>query len=454
MLHSWTATWKRYPACSALQPGLRPPFSATLFLYFDQALDGGAQSERAGQYNSTLLRETLLSTWHSLPHQHCFTGGVQFIDMRRGDLNHIQGSCVMFYELFTTLESQHFQHFMWMEPDVLPVQTHWLERMTEEVADNAQCQRWWIKGSNPRCARWYGRIRDRRDYHLNGNALYSLGSSRFSDFRQRVIDFYPGGTHPESAKAGGCATGADYELGMDHAMYQYRLQADTFEYSKAVMGKFVYSDFIQNHCQEPYAAEQVTHDEQATYLVHPGTSFRHPSLVTVQQTQKCSSAVLCGSRVVQQVLYGNCISVDGLTAGPTASTELGSPIPGPGMATGDSRLPDLERCGLGNSFVVVRSPLAVDGHRYMGQRISRRVVTALHVSKLACEVPQRLRLPTQPHAQSTSDSVFDGLFPHGRCAHHYAMRPLTPRFVESPLTPPSISAASSFPSSAPPWVCS
>ena len=182
VIHSWTATWNRYPACSSLRHGLRAPFSATLFLYFDQALEGG-QGEAGGYYNSTLLQETLLGTWQSQPHQHCFSGGIQLIDMRRGDLNHIEGSCVMFYDLFAVLEAQHFQHFMWMEPDVLPVQHNWLERMTEEVADNSQCHRWWIKGSNPRCASWYGRIRDRRDYHFNGNALYCLGSDRFADFR-------------------------------------------------------------------------------------------------------------------------------------------------------------------------------------------------------------------------------------------------------------------------------
>ena len=282
LLHSWTKTWTRYPACSALRSGLRAPFSATLFLYFDQALEGG-QGEADGFYNSSLLRDTLLNTWNALPHSHCFSGGVQLIDMRRGDLNHIEGSCVMFYDLFQTLEAQHFQHFMWMEPDVLPVQRNWLERMTEEVADNAQCQRWWIKGSNPRCASWYGRIRDRRDYHFNGNALYCLGSDRFADFRQRVIDYYPGGTAAESPKAGGCATGAEYELGMDHAMYQYRLRPNTFEYSKSIMAKFVYADFMQNHCQEPYTPEQVARAEPSTFLVHSGTSFRHPSNVAVSQ---------------------------------------------------------------------------------------------------------------------------------------------------------------------------
>ena len=39
----------------------------------------------------------------------------------------------MFYDLFAHLEALHYQHFLWMEPDVLPVQQGWLERMTDEV---------------------------------------------------------------------------------------------------------------------------------------------------------------------------------------------------------------------------------------------------------------------------------------------------------------------------------
>ena len=83
-------------------------------------------------------------------------------------------------------------------------------------------------------------------------------------------------------KAGGCATGAPYELGMDHAMFQFRLRKDTFDYSKTVMAKFQYTDFLQNHCQEPYDPAVVVREEPATFLVHSGASFRHPSHVTVQ----------------------------------------------------------------------------------------------------------------------------------------------------------------------------
>jgi hypothetical protein len=277
ILHAWTNTWTKYPACSAL--GLPHPFSATLFLYFDQDLS--AQASDA--YNATLLQETLLSSWHSLPHSHCFKGGVQFISNTKGELNHIEGSCVMFYDLFAALEQAGYGHFMWMEPDVLPVQRGWLERMTEEVGDNVRCQRWWLKGSNPVCQSWYGEIRDRRDYHHNGNALYCLGSARFADFRRRVQEVYAGGTVRESMKAGGCATGAPYELGMDHAMFQFRLRADTFDYSKHLMAKFQYTDFVQNHCQEAYEAAEVVGQEPSTYLVHSGASFRHPSHVQVRQ---------------------------------------------------------------------------------------------------------------------------------------------------------------------------
>ena len=133
------------------ETALPAPFSATLFLYFDQELSGeGSPGEMGGTSTTPLmLQRTLIEAWNSLPHHRCFAGGLRFLDNRKGELNHVEGSCVMFYDLFAKLEQQHYQHFMWMEPDVLPVQKNWLERLTEEVADNTQCQRWWIKGSNP-----------------------------------------------------------------------------------------------------------------------------------------------------------------------------------------------------------------------------------------------------------------------------------------------------------------
>ena len=35
---------------------------------------------------------------------------------------------------------------------------------------------------------------------------------------------------------------------------------DTFDYSKSIMAKFQYTDFVQNHCQEPYSPQTVVED--------------------------------------------------------------------------------------------------------------------------------------------------------------------------------------------------
>jgi hypothetical protein len=51
---------------------------------------------------------------------------------------------------------------------------------------------------------------------------------------------------------GGCSTDKQYEGGHDHTMYQYRLQSETFNYVKHIFHKFIYSNFIQNWCEDEY----------------------------------------------------------------------------------------------------------------------------------------------------------------------------------------------------------
>ena len=100
IIHAWTQTWTKYPPCSTSSSSLPRPFSATLFLYFDQDLDNTTDA-----YDSAMLMDTLMRAWGNLPFGRCFDGGVKFISNKKGDMNHIEGSCVMFYDLFAHLES-------------------------------------------------------------------------------------------------------------------------------------------------------------------------------------------------------------------------------------------------------------------------------------------------------------------------------------------------------------
>jgi hypothetical protein len=166
ILFNWKKMWQQHPPCENSNLGLRAGFVATLVLYFDQSLD-----KSTSEYNGNLLRKTLLQAWQ-LPEMEsirgCFQGGLQFIDLDREPLNHFDGSCIMFYEVFKVLEERSFGHFLLMEPDVQPIQNFWLDRLTHELNFDHSCSQWWMKGSHPKCPSSVGRLKERRDFHING----------------------------------------------------------------------------------------------------------------------------------------------------------------------------------------------------------------------------------------------------------------------------------------------
>lgn len=140
--------------------------------------------------------------------------------------------------------------------------------MVDEAAENGPgCSRFWMKGSISRCDGRYGDIAKRRDFHINGNALYCLGSPQFMDFINRVQAFYPAGAGTGKNVAG-CSTGRRAEDGWDHTFYQFRMQPENFEYAKGVMHRFVYSSFIANLCEDEYSVDDVLRIDPNTVLVH------------------------------------------------------------------------------------------------------------------------------------------------------------------------------------------
>lgn len=143
-----------------------------------------------------------------------------------------------------------------------------MDRVVEEAAENGVgCTRWWMKGSLSRCDGRYGDIANRRDFHINGNALYCLGSSQFIDFINRVQVAYPAGSGTGKITAG-CATGKRAEEGWDHTFYQFRMQPQNFEYAKHIMHRFQYASFIANLCEDEYSAEEILSIDPRTVLVH------------------------------------------------------------------------------------------------------------------------------------------------------------------------------------------
>jgi hypothetical protein len=66
-----------------------------------------------------------------------------------------------------------------------------MDELINESNNNNQCVRWWMKGSMSRCDSRFGDIGQRHDFHINGNALYCLGSGQFIDYLNRVRAYYP-----------------------------------------------------------------------------------------------------------------------------------------------------------------------------------------------------------------------------------------------------------------------
>ena len=106
-----------------------------------------------------------------------------------------EGPSNMFFRLMLNLSSTHLQpysHMYWMEWDVKPVRSGWLDALSGPLLSEP----FWMKGG-----RYRGRAFDelvQRDPsswmwvgHLNGNALYALHDAEFNAFLQLVMEREP-----------------------------------------------------------------------------------------------------------------------------------------------------------------------------------------------------------------------------------------------------------------------
>lgn len=145
----------------------------------------------------------------------------------------------------------------------------------------------------------------RKDFHINGNALYCMGDRAFDQYRLRVQKYYnlsfPGsrtGAHPE-------------EDGYDHAMFQFRYQLANYEYASNIMHKFRYVEWIANFCEgrvpfNPGPAVFLGHskfdyfDAINKYIFHafPGVFNRFPSGDEIKKLKPLVQAALAGTPVL------------------------------------------------------------------------------------------------------------------------------------------------------------
>ncbi|CAG9462694.1 unnamed protein product [Pedinophyceae sp. YPF-701] len=184
-------------------------------------------------------------------------------------------STYVFWVLFGVLKDLGYGHFLQVEPDVTPVRPGWLHELSDVTTNNACCEHFWQRGSVPVCSPTYGDIAARRDFHINGNALYCTDDPAYAEYRDRVRLYYNSDRIGKAVP--GAATGAEFEDGFDHAMYRYRMHPDNFEYASHIMHKFQVSDLLLNKCEDKFRPKDIRAQFPDAYLVHSKFYFLPPA---------------------------------------------------------------------------------------------------------------------------------------------------------------------------------
>jgi len=125
-----------------------------------------------------------------------------------------------------------YSHMFWMEPDTLPVKTGWLEALTRET-QQMEAQGVWMRGSiQQHNMKMYGDL-DR--YHLNGNAIYAVGSKPFRTFLRHARRYVPTDV-----------TAFDYAIQVWRAQYGKQDQGHAY-ITQVVQHKFQETATLSNH---------------------------------------------------------------------------------------------------------------------------------------------------------------------------------------------------------------
>lgn len=156
----WMKSWEVHPPCG-------PGGERSIRLHFVWAYAGDFSTP-----SGIRLKQALKGLWsqHELA---CFQSA-HFVSLKQDpSLGHLDGACVTFYVLMHLLKHR-FDFMQIMETDVRPIRSGWATAITKIVEPGRACQDWWVKGSSALCGVAFSEIDVRRDFHINGNSLYSL----------------------------------------------------------------------------------------------------------------------------------------------------------------------------------------------------------------------------------------------------------------------------------------
>ena len=217
------------------------------------------------------LNQALDRLWADLElPRRCFSGGKKLltVPLAAEHDNYSDAPCLIFTGMLEGLRGMGFAHVFQMETDVQPIRAGWAGQLLAEARRNAQAPRssqWWQLGTSAQCQTAQGRLDLRNDLHINGNSMWNLQDSALWQYIDRTKQFLPAGAH---SRVAGCGTGAWAEVGVDHAMYRFRVHPQNWEYARSVLHKFQYTQLILNKCEDRYSAPAIQQRHPHTYLVH------------------------------------------------------------------------------------------------------------------------------------------------------------------------------------------
>lgn len=150
------------------------------------------------------------------------------------------------------------QYIYYMEPDVQPIRSNWLNALDAAVRwPNAQ---FWMKGSLYRGNNKgvYSTRYPPQYYHINGCSLYNLADRAFRSFY--VKHYRPFVQEASKVK----------ERSYDTEFFRFMHSLDQVEVARNAFHRFVYSDVVQNYWRSSYSVSKIRAEHPNTFLVHGG----------------------------------------------------------------------------------------------------------------------------------------------------------------------------------------
>jgi len=173
---------------------------------------------------------------------------------------HVKGARLMFEQMLKK-QNVYFQNtsfVFYMEPDVRPIKSNWLNALIGEIGNG----NFWMKGS---CFRGdMNKFMKNDPYlpnymHINGNALYKIGSSDFNSFYFNVLRSYVIKKNGDSKNA------------YDTDFFEFFFDKENYETTRNVINNFHLSDFVQNLWQTTFKVNSIAEKYPGTYFVHGGS---------------------------------------------------------------------------------------------------------------------------------------------------------------------------------------